>query len=88
MVSKQRARFGQAAILSALAIAFSLAMAFLFGPMGFIASAVMMPPALMVLWLSADVLRFDERLEPIAETQSVAKASRAPSMELARSRIS
>jgi hypothetical protein len=79
MVSKQRARAGQAALLTALSISMSIGLGLSLGTTAFVLSAIALPLPLAVLWLSADVLRADERREHVSsERRAVLTELRAP----------
>ncbi len=68
MNSIQKARRAQAAVLTSIAVATVVAIAVVFGPMGFVLSAITLPLPIMVLWLASDVLRSDERAPALQPT--------------------
>jgi hypothetical protein len=70
MVPKQRARYAQAAVLTAAAFLIVLTLCIIYGPIAFILTAIGLPVPLVLLWASADVLRTDEREQRRAHVTS------------------
>ena len=61
MSTLQRARAGQAAVLTALAVVTVLGLALTLGSTAALLATITMPVPLFLLWMSTDVLRSDEK---------------------------
>jgi hypothetical protein len=69
MASIQGARTAQAAVLTAVMMVFLAGIGFTVGKEALVLCSLTMPVALLLLWLSADVTRADERQPAMARAR-------------------